>query len=105
VTLPASVTIQFDPAGAKLTALSDSEASVYGQTIRFHWAGGGPAFETTTNEIATPLNFSPNQFQVGEVQSKLSVVSEEGPIQAASWVLPVAVTTPANLGEAAGPGH
>ena len=104
ITLPASVTIQFDPAGAKLTALSDSEASVYDQTTRFHWAGAASSFEGTTNEIATPLGFAPNQFQFGEVQSKLSVMSGAGPIQAASWALPVAVTTAASLGEAAGAG-
>ena len=104
ITLPASVTIQFDPAAAKLTAVTDSEADVYGQTIRFRWAGETPAFEDITNEIATPLTFSPNQFQVGEVQSKLNAPAGSGPVQAASWVLPVVVTTPANLGEAAGAG-
>jgi hypothetical protein len=104
VTLPASVTIQFDPAGAKLTALSDSQVSVYGQTVRFQWVGAASAFEGTTNEIATPLSFSPNEFQVGEAQSKLNLVSGSGPIQAAAWVLPVVITTPADLGEAAGAG-
>jgi len=104
VDLPPSATIQFDPAAAKLTALSDSEVSVYGETIRFQWTGGAPVFEGVTNEIATPLSFSPNQFQVAEAQSKVNVLSGAGPIQAASWVLPVVVTTAANLGEAAGAG-
>jgi hypothetical protein len=104
VTLPASVTIQFDPAGGKLTALSDSQLSVYGQAVGFQWVGAASAFEDTTNEIATPLSFSPNQFQVGGTQSKLLMLSGTGPIQAASWVLPVVVTTPSNLGEAAGAG-
>jgi hypothetical protein len=104
VTVPTSATIQFDPAGGKLTALSDSQFSVYGQAVKFQWAGAAPAFEGTTNEIATPLSFSPNLFQIGEAQSKLVVVSGTGPIQAASWMLPVVVTTPSNLGEAAGAG-
>lgn len=104
VTLPTSVTIQFDPAGAKLTALSDSEVSVYGQAMRFQWAGAAPAFEGITNEIATPLSFSSNQFQVTEAQSKVNVLSGAGPIQAAAWGLPVVVTTAANLGEAVGAG-
>jgi hypothetical protein len=104
VTLPTSVTIQFDPAAAKLTALTDSEVGVYGQTVRLQWVGAAPAFEGITNEIATPLTFSPNQFKVGEAQSELNVLSGSGPIQAASWLLPVVVTSAANLGEAAGAG-
>jgi hypothetical protein len=63
VTLPASVTLQFNPAGAKLTALSDSQVSVYGQTVRFQWMGAASSFEDTTNEIATSLSFSPNRAQ------------------------------------------
>jgi hypothetical protein len=104
VVLAASVTIEFDPAGAKLTALTDSQVSVYGRAIQFHWAGAAPAFEDSTNEIATPLSFLPNQFQVGAAQSKLLVLSGNGSIQAVSWVLSVVVTPPSNLGEAAGAG-
>lgn len=104
VILPTSVSIEFDPAGAKITALSDSQVTAYGQALHCHWAGAAPAFEDTTKEIATPLSFSPNQFQVGTAQSKLVVPSGTGATQAASWVLPVVVTPPSNLGDAAGAG-
>lgn len=104
IILPTSVTIEFAPAGAKITALSDSRVSVYGQTTLLQWAGAAPVFEGTTNEIVTPLNFSPNHFQVSMAKSKVLEPSGTGPIQAASWALPMAITTPANIGEAAGAG-
>jgi hypothetical protein len=104
IILPVSATIEFDPAGARITALSDSRLSVYGQAVQLQWAGAAPAFDGTTNELATPLSFSPNHFDVSVAESKVLEPSEAGPIQAGSWSLPVAITTPANLGEAAGTG-
>jgi hypothetical protein len=104
IDLPTSATIEFDRSAARITALSDSQASVYGQTVQLHWAGAAPAFHGATNEIATPLSFSPNDFQVAVAQSQVLEPSGTGTIQAASWALPVAITTPTHLGEAAGAG-
>ncbi|MBI1826028.1 MAG: hypothetical protein HY287_02585 [Planctomycetes bacterium] len=104
ITLPTSATIEFGPTGAQLTALSDSSVNVYGQAVPFHWNGAVPAFEGVTNEIVTLLTFTTNQFHVSAAESEVLVLSGTGPIQAASWALPVATTTPGNLGEAAGAG-
>lgn len=104
VNLPTSVTIRFDIATAKVTALSKSQVNAYGQVVDFEWAGSAPTFEAMTNEIATPLNFAPNQFQVAAAKSTLLNMSGAGSIQAASWVLPVVITSQADLGEAAGAG-
>jgi hypothetical protein len=104
VSLPASVTIQFEITSAKVTALSKAQVNVYGQAVDFEWAGAASTFEPTTNEVAIPLKFAPNQFQFGAARSTLLSMSGAGAIQAASWVLPVAITTQADLGEAAGAG-
>jgi hypothetical protein len=104
VVLPTSATIEFHSAAARITALSDSRATVYGQTVQLQWAGAPPAFEGTTKEIATPLSFSPNDFHMSVAQSQVLEPSGTGPIQAASWALPVAITTSAHLGEAEGAG-
>jgi hypothetical protein len=104
IVLPATLSIEFDLAGARLTALADSQANAYGQTVMLRWAGAEPLFEATTNELVTLLNFSPNRFQVSAAESRLLTPSGAGPIQAASWALPIAITIPGNLGAAAGAG-
>jgi hypothetical protein len=104
VDLPVNVSLVFDVTGATLTALGDSQATAYGQTVMLQWAGGGPLFDSTTNELVTLLNFSTNEFQVSAAISRLLTPSGAGPIQAASWALPVAITIPGNLGAAAGAG-
>jgi hypothetical protein len=104
ITLPTSVTIKFAPAGATLTTLTDSSADVYGQTVALHWNGAAPVFEANTNEIVTLLTVSTASFHVGTAQSKVLQPAGTAPIQAASWALPVAITTPADLGAAAGAG-
>lgn len=104
IVLPATVTIEFDPTGARLTALGDSQATAYGQTVMLRWTGAAPFFENTTNELVTPLNFSPNRFEVSAAASRLLTLSGAGTIQAASWALPIAITVPGNLGAAAGAG-
>jgi hypothetical protein len=104
VALPASAAIEFHPAGAQVTAVADASLEAYGQTVNLHWAGAAPAFAAATSQLLLPLDFLPGQFHAGAAASKVLQPSGTAPILQASWALPVAVTTPAGLGEAAGAG-
>ena len=104
IALPAGASIEFDPGGARFTAIGDASAAVYGASVALDWTGQQPRFESLTNEIVTPFNFSLGPFQLSGAQSALSQPSGSGSIQAAFWALPIAITAPAGLGEAAGAG-
>jgi len=102
--LPTGVTIVFAQPGAKVTAASDANLTVYGVTTGLHWAGTPPHFEPVLQQILVPFITSVSSFSPHAPLSDIFAIADTAPISSGAWGLPVAAASPAGLGQAAGAG-
>ena len=102
--LPATVTIVCTAEGATITALGDSSLTVFGATMGLAWAAAAPVYEPALGELLVPLTPDQAVLTPASHRSDLFAVTGSAPVQAGAWALPVAVTTAAQLGAAAGAG-
>ena len=104
VNLPQSFHIDFKHFGVKVTALADFDASVYGDAIQFKYNGTSPVYNTLIKHIVLNASATPDEFSFLDDRSALFQGHGKSRILQAGWAIPVAVTTPAQLGEANGAG-
>ncbi len=102
--LPAEVTVVFAPSGATVSAASDASLTVYGITLGLHWSSATPQYQAAIQQIVVPFTASIVTFAPLAAASDLFSLSGSAPIALAGWGLPVAITTPASLGQASGAG-
>ncbi len=104
-TLPASITIAFTPSSATFTALSNINATIYGSALSIKRNTQPPVYNANLTALFVPGDITgAAQFAFKSVKSTLFVPAGTAPIVSAGWILPVAVTTPDKLGQAAGAG-
>ncbi len=104
VQLPKTVTIGFTQSAAAVEALDPSATTVYGTTIALTRNADPPIAFNNNTAILIPCTPTIASFHFATVASTGFVPSGTAPIVGAGWVLPVAQTTLAALGEAAGAG-
>jgi hypothetical protein len=104
VQLPKTVTIGFTQSAAAVEALDPSATTVYGTTIALTRNADPPIAFNNNTAILIPCTPMIATFHFATVASTGFVPSGTAPIVGAGWVLPVAQTTLAALGEAAGAG-
>lgn len=102
--MPASVTIEFAPAGAAITAAGDASLTAYGVTVPLHWQTAAAAWEAAIGQLLIPFAPQSGEFHVTSVGSALFAPSGSAAIAKAAWALPVAVAPAAQLGTAASAG-
>jgi hypothetical protein len=103
--LPGSITIEVTASTAHIAALSDFEATIYGSTVALKRKVQSVEYNTQLAAISVPCNVTgPPNFSFASVKSTLFRPSGMAQILLAGWVVPVAVTTPDRLGQAAGAG-
>ena len=102
--LPGTVTVVFAPSEATITALGDSSLTVFGATVGLTWAAAAPVYEPALGELLVPLTPDQPVLTPASHLSDLFAVSASAPVLAGAWALPVAITTAAQLGAAAGAG-
>lgn len=102
--LPSEVTIVFGPSGATITAASDATLTAYGITAGMTWHSTAPQYQAALQQIVVPLTPSITTFAPLPAVSDLFGLSDSAPVTQAGWGLPVAITTAAALGQAAGAG-
>ncbi len=104
-TLPASITVAFTPSSATITALGNISATIYGSAVAIKKNAQAPVYNANLAALFVPGDISgPAQFVFKSVKSTLFIPAGSAPIAAAGWILPVAITTPDKLGQAAGMG-
>lgn len=104
IALPQTVTIRFTQTTAMVSALGDASLTLYGAKVGLSWtnptaqtAHGVPVVLVTGQADVASFTFA-------SVKSTEFVPSGSAPITAAGWGLPIATTTIATLGDAAGAG-
>jgi hypothetical protein len=102
--LPAEVTFAFTPASAQITAAGNASLKIYGTTVDLEWQEAAPAYDTAHGQLVIPFEPASTTFAVTSALSSLFKPAGTSPIQAGAWVLPVAVTAPAQLGTAVNAG-
>ena len=104
VALPKTVTIGFTHTAAAVEALDPSSTTVYGTTVALTRNANPPIAFNNNSAILIPCTSSIAGFAFASIASTEFVPSGTATIVGAGWVLPVAQTSLAALGEAAGAG-
>jgi len=103
--LPASITIEVTASSARITALSDLGATIYGSPVALKKNMQPVAYNALLAAISVPCDVAGStNFSFATVKSTLFRPSGTAQILSAGWVVPVAVTVPDQLGQAAGAG-
>ena len=104
VNLPKTVSIVFRQSSAAVETLDPSSATVYGTSVAFTRSANPPIAFNNNSAILVPCSASITSFAFASVGSTEFVPSGTATIVGTGWVLPVAHTTLAALGQAAGAG-
>jgi len=102
--LPNEVTFVFTETSAQVTAAGDANFTAYGTTTPLQWQAGSCTYEAGLSQLLIPYLPSVASFTVGSSLSTMFSLAGSAPTAEAAWALPVAVTTPAQLGAASGCG-
>jgi hypothetical protein len=102
--LPAEVTLVFTSAAAQISAVANASLTVYGSTVDLEWQQATPAYDTAHGQIDIPLHPVSTSFTVTSAASAMFKPTGTAPVLDGAWALPVAVTTPAQLGTAVNSG-
>ena len=94
VTLPASLTIVFAPAGGQITKLSAFSAKVYGTSVSLTRIASAPHFDSVLQQILVPASVTPTTFAITADLSTLLTLSGSAPITGGAWSLPVMSVAP-----------
>jgi len=104
VTLPDSVTFVFAPATLAVET-GPASLSPYGSSFTLTRNQAATTYDADLRQVLVPLSPSSHDLQVSDVRSTLFTPSGAAKVQRAAWSLPVSVSSPASLGEAAGAGY
>ena len=105
VALPDIVTFVFAP--ARLAAVEPGPAllSAYGSSFVLTRDQAETTYDAALRQVLVPLAPSSHDLQVDDARSTLFIPSGTAKVQRAAWSLPVSVSPPTSLGEAAGAGY
>lgn len=104
VTLPERVTIRLRQSELPSVDLSEARASAYGASLDLTRSEVAPFYDAVANAVVVPCASSTDRFGPFESKSRLWTVADTSPIQRNGWAVPVTVSVPDALGEAAGAG-
>ena len=104
VDLPASVTLTFDASGAQMIDVGDSTATAYGTSLQLTRTEDAAFYDAASRSVVVPCAASRADFSFASVRSASWKIGDSARIARSGWALPVTVTTPDALGEAAGAG-
>ena len=94
VSLPASIIVDFGPAGGAITTLPDFAVTVYGTAVNLSRNDVAPTFDPDLQQILVPANVTQASFPVAQDQSQLLSLSGTAPIASGAWALPVMTAAP-----------
>jgi hypothetical protein len=101
---PASVTFEFRPDGAHITALSAFGLTTYGTGLALTRNAAAPFYEPTSQCILIPADAAPASLAFTSANSTLFIPSGATPITGAAWALHTSTKAVGQLGKAAGAG-
>jgi hypothetical protein len=104
VNLPATMTLTLDASGKMTVELDNSNATVYGTAFALNRNAGAPFYDALSRAVVVPCSASEPSFDFAIVRSSSWNIGRSAPIARSGWALPVTVSTPQALGEAAGAG-
>jgi hypothetical protein len=104
VQLPKTASIVFKQSAATVATLDASSTTVYGTAVELTRNAEAPIAFNNNTAVLIPCTPSIPSFTFASVASTQFVPSGSAEIVGAGWVLPVAQSTVASLGEAAGAG-
>jgi hypothetical protein len=102
--VPKTVTFVFSAAGARIQSLADARVMVYGSNLTLKPTTNPPVYVADAGRIFVPATTDATSFTVADVRSDELRPAGKADIDHAAWALPVAVVSPASLGNAAGAG-
>ncbi|HEY8037838.1 MAG TPA: hypothetical protein VIF37_19850 [Methylobacter sp.] len=102
--VPKTVTFIFSATGAKITSIDKARLSVYGTTVKLEPTTEPPVYVADAGRIFVPVKTNETFFTVVDVRSEQFLPAGRANISDTAWTLPVAVVSPASLGNAAGAG-
>jgi hypothetical protein len=102
--VPKTVTFVFSAPGAKIQSIAKARVKVYGSSVKLKPTTNPPVYVAKVGRIFVPAKTHTTSFTVADVRSDELRPGGEADIADAAWTLPVAVVSPASLGNAAGAG-
>jgi hypothetical protein len=102
--VPKTVTFVFSAAGAKITSVGKARVKVYGSIVKVEPTTDPPVYVADASRIFVPAKTDETSFTVADVRSDEFLPAGQAEISGTAWTLPVAVVSPASLGNAAGAG-
>ena len=101
---PTVVSFTFAPSGGVINAASDAALTVYGTTISMAWHAGTPFYNPKISQILVGFTPAASDFTFNQAFSHFFTPQGKAPVIGGGWTLPVAVSSPSQLGAAAGDG-
>src|SRR5262249_48045180 len=92
--LPASITIQFNQTGRKITKLPKLSVTVHGKQLRLARNNGALRFDSSLRHILVPADVTQTSFAIATDLSTLLTLSGSAPISSGAWALPVLTVLP-----------
>jgi hypothetical protein len=102
--LPVNVTFRLEAGQAAEISADPASVRIYGETIPMRQTGASAAYEPELSAILVPFETSRATLTVAASRSDLFRPTGVAPIIGCAWALPVAITSAATLGVAAGVG-
>ncbi|MCA1581629.1 MAG: hypothetical protein LC796_09625 [Acidobacteria bacterium] len=104
VDLPPSVTLTLDASGARMIDVADSKATAYGTSFQLTRTEDSAFYDGASRSVVVPGAVSRADFPFANLRSTSWKIGDAARIARSGWALPVTVTAPDALGEAAGAG-
>ncbi len=104
VQLPAKATFVFANANTHVEFVSDASLSIYGFSLDIKMIQGVGTFDPMLRQILYHAQTDSSAYKIIDVRSDQFIPAGSTDIQHTAWALPVAVTSSASLGSAAGVG-
>lgn len=104
IDVPAHVVFVFDSTGGVLQSADDAKLKVFGAGFSLHHKSVAASYEASINRVLLPFDHKPDHIGISASESPLCRISGSAPVTLSAWALPVAVSTPGDLGKAAGAG-
>jgi hypothetical protein len=101
---PDLVRLRLTPQGSAINELGDFNATVYGTTLALTKGSGAFSFDAVTNTVRLPFDATPDLFPVADYSSQIFSSDKSAAVTGTAWALPVAITSPDHLGQAANSG-
>lgn len=90
-TLPSTWNFTVNGSGKNITAIADASCTMYGQALKFHWAGSqATLYNAALSRLLIPWDTDVTSFKISSCESPFCNVSAESSIQQSWWALPAA---------------